>query len=61
MIFVGENMKKVHDQIVSMAVLSSELLEVVQWDQPADPVTVLAKIAEMKQLLHEIEKEMTSL
>jgi hypothetical protein len=61
MIFVGENMKNIHDQIVSIAVLSSELLECVQWDQPAEPATVLARIAEMKRLLQEIEKEMTSM
>ncbi len=60
MIFVGENMTKNHDQIVSIAIKSSELLECVQWDQPIDSEKIVALADEMIRQLGELKKEMSS-
>lgn len=58
-IFVGEKMKKMHDRIVSIAVKSSELLELVQWDLPADISVAKSLIHEMRILLNELDEEMS--
>lgn len=58
-IFVGEKMKKMHDKIVSIAVKSSELLELVQWDLPADISVAKSLIHEMRILLNELDEEMS--
>lgn len=58
-IFVGEKMKKMHDKIVSIAVKSSELLELVQWDLPADNRAAKALINEMRILLNELDEEIS--
>lgn len=58
-ILVGEKMKKMHDKIVSIAVKSSELLELVQWDLPADNRAVKALINEMRKLLNELDEEIS--
>ncbi len=52
-------MKNMHDKIVSIAVKSSELLELVQWDVPADIRVAKALINEMRILLNELDKEMS--
>jgi len=52
-------MKKMHDKIVSIAVKSSELLELVQWDLPADISVAKSLIHEMRILLNELDEEMS--
>lgn len=56
---VGEIMKNVHDKIVLIAVKSSELLELVQWDLPVDPKIASKLIAEMSELLDEVKEEIS--
>lgn len=56
---VGEIMKKVHDKIVLVAVKSSELLELVQWDLPVNPKIANELIDEMKKLLEEVKEEIS--
>lgn len=56
---VGEMMKNVHDKIVLIAVKSSELLELVQWDLPLDPLMASKLIDEMRKLLDEVKKEIS--
>jgi hypothetical protein len=52
-------MKNVHDNIVRIAIKSSELLELVQWDLPADQTAVREIVDELKSLLDELDKEMS--
>lgn len=56
---VGEIMKKAHDKIVLVAVKSSELLELVQWDLPVNPKVANELIDEMKKLLEEVKEEIS--
>jgi hypothetical protein len=56
---VGEMMKNVHDKLVLIAVKSSELLELVQWDLPVDPLVASKLIDEMRKLLDEVKKEIS--
>jgi hypothetical protein len=56
---VGEIMKKVHDKIVLVAVKSSELLELVQWDLPVNPKIANELIDEIKKLLEEVKEEIS--
>lgn len=56
---VGEIMKNVHDKIVLIAVKSSELLELVQWDLPLDPLMASKLIDEMRKLLNEVKEEIS--
>ena len=57
--FMGEIMKNVHDKIVLIAVKSSELLELVQWDLPVDPKVANELIDEMSKLLDEVKEEIS--
>ena len=43
--------------IVQIAIKSSELLELVQWDLPADQKVVMEFVKELKSLLDELDKE----
>ena len=52
-------MKNVHDKIVQIAIKSSELLELVQWDLPADQKAARGLVDELKSLLDELDKEMS--
>ncbi len=56
---MGEIMKNVHDKIVLIAVKSSELLELVQWDLPLDLKVANGLIDEMKKLLEEVKEEIS--
>lgn len=56
---VGEMMKNVHDKLVLIAVKSSELLELVQWDLPVDPLVASKLIDEMRKLLDEVKEEIS--
>lgn len=56
---VGEMMKNVQDKIVLIAVKSSELLELVQWDLPLDSIVASKLIDEMRKLLDEVKEEIS--
>jgi hypothetical protein len=58
---VGDNMNKMHDNIVKIAIKSSELLELVQWDLPADRALAKHLIEEMRILLDECDKEISEI
>jgi hypothetical protein len=57
---VGENMLNVHDKLVKIAIIGSELLELVQWDQSIDPKTANDLIEEMTSLLNEVKEEIST-
>jgi hypothetical protein len=57
--FVGENMKNVHNQLVEIAVKSSQLLELVQWNQTIDQKVALKLIEELTGLLNEVKEEIS--
>jgi|GEM_PF-3947070 hypothetical protein len=52
-------MKNVHKQLVDIAVKSSQLLELVQWDQTIDQRAALKLIEEMAGLLNEVKEEIS--
>ncbi|MDP2814418.1 MAG: hypothetical protein Q8S15_05195 [Erysipelotrichaceae bacterium] len=52
-------MKNVQDKIVLIAVKSSELLELVQWDLPLDSIVASKLIDEMRKLLDEVKEEIS--
>ena len=56
---MGEIMKNVHDKIVSIAVKSSELLELVQWDLPVDLKVARGLIDDLSKLLDEVKEEIS--
>jgi hypothetical protein len=56
---MGEIMKNVHDKIVSIAVKSSELLELVQWDLPVDLKVAKGLIDDLSKLLDEVKEEIS--
>jgi hypothetical protein len=56
---VGENMKNVHNQLVEIAVKSSQLLELVQWNQTIDQKVALKLIEELTGLLNEVKEEIS--
>jgi hypothetical protein len=56
---VGENMKNVHNQLVEIAVKSSQLLELVQWNQTIDQKVALKLIDELTGLLNEVKEEIS--
>lgn len=53
-------MLNVHDKLVKIAIISSELLELVQWDQSIDPKTANNLIEEMTSLLNEVKEEISA-
>jgi hypothetical protein len=57
---VGENMLNVHDKLVKIAIISSELLELVQWDQSIDQKIAESLIEEMTSLLNEVKEEISA-
>jgi hypothetical protein len=57
---VGENMLYVHDKLVKIAIISSELLELVQWDQSIDQKIAESLIEEMTSLLNEVKEEISA-
>lgn len=56
---MGENMKNVHNQLVEIAVKSSQLLELVQWDQTIDQKAAIDLIEELTGLLSEVKEEIS--
>ena len=56
---MGDKMKRPQDKIVEIAVKSSELLELVQWDLPLDQQIAKNMVIELKELLDELEKEIS--
>lgn len=52
-------MKNVHNQLVEIAVKSSQLLELVQWNQTIDQKVALKLIEELTGLLNEVKEEIS--